>query len=428
MEASWVHTFHSDPWIVDAQILADLLGILSNIEELSLNIGTTFAPEHFDDIFSIARPSLKSLSIIFRPYVQKATYYQFLKGSYFDNLLTHVASWPSDSQLQRLSIVQTSLPEMSSHFAQPIVFFSLQPLTELVSSPALRKTTHFRFSVPSRPIADAIRTPKPRLDAVTLLDLSTTSVNPNAISKTLLAQFPNLVHLILDECAVVSRATELTGEFSTLGQLCATSPIDKARSREKKLKEIAALRRTAIESASVSNPTTEASAPTQPKKSKKGRRGLAAPAFSLREKVCDNQVPVVDSSTPIGADTIILLEKVRILPIQGKLQTLCTTVFAAPTQEQIDFWQGEFAAGWTKGSRSLEAVQKRFFSSLAHHLIRLFRFATPEEQLQPKEDEMLKLSELEDLVEVTTEEFEVYLQMPIQPPRLCFGGMEGVPH
>jgi hypothetical protein len=78
-EANWVVSLDSASWNVDAQILADLIFLLPNLERLSLNVGTTFAPEHLDDIFKHPRLNLVSLNLVFRPYVQTPTYYQFLK-------------------------------------------------------------------------------------------------------------------------------------------------------------------------------------------------------------------------------------------------------------------------------------------------------------------------------------------------------------
>lgn len=80
-QAEWAQSLVSDVWDADAQILADLFNILPNIRRVNLSVGTTFAPEHLEDMFQTPRPDLISLNITFRPYVQKATYYQFLKVS-----------------------------------------------------------------------------------------------------------------------------------------------------------------------------------------------------------------------------------------------------------------------------------------------------------------------------------------------------------
>jgi hypothetical protein len=45
-----------------------------------LNIGTNFAPEHLTELFQRVRPDIERMEMCFRPYVEQATYYQFLKG------------------------------------------------------------------------------------------------------------------------------------------------------------------------------------------------------------------------------------------------------------------------------------------------------------------------------------------------------------
>lgn len=78
-EVGWIYNLESKSWSVDAQILADLISLLPNLEVLSIDVGTTFAPEHLDEIFRVPRPNLISLNLVFRPYVETPTYYQFLK-------------------------------------------------------------------------------------------------------------------------------------------------------------------------------------------------------------------------------------------------------------------------------------------------------------------------------------------------------------
>ncbi|CAG7853736.1 SubName: Full=Uncharacterized protein {ECO:0000313/EMBL:CCA69983.1} [Serendipita indica DSM 11827] len=153
-EASWVHSLHSESWTVDAQILANVLELVPNLGHLSIHVGATFAPEHVDDIFQRPRPALRTLNIVFKPYVQEATYYQFLRGAYFDSLLTHIASWPAESQLCSLSIIQTMPPQIDApqRFAQPIVFHSLTTLSTLVHAPSLRNLQILTIRVPGRVI------------------------------------------------------------------------------------------------------------------------------------------------------------------------------------------------------------------------------------------------------------------------------------
>jgi len=80
-EAAWVRGFILEAWTVDAQIVVNLLELLPRIRALTLSIGTSFMPEHLEEIFQAPRFDLLSLSVRFRPYVDRATYYQFLKVS-----------------------------------------------------------------------------------------------------------------------------------------------------------------------------------------------------------------------------------------------------------------------------------------------------------------------------------------------------------
>ena len=80
-EAAWVQEFILESWTVDAQIVVNLLELLPRIRVLALSIGTSFMPEHLEELFQAPRSDLVSLSVHFRPYVERATYYQFLKVS-----------------------------------------------------------------------------------------------------------------------------------------------------------------------------------------------------------------------------------------------------------------------------------------------------------------------------------------------------------
>jgi len=64
-----------------ADILNNILRLIPLITHLSLNLGTNFAPEHLAEAFQVDRPRLEGVEVRFRPYVDRATYYQFLKVS-----------------------------------------------------------------------------------------------------------------------------------------------------------------------------------------------------------------------------------------------------------------------------------------------------------------------------------------------------------
>lgn len=57
------------------------LRCLPDIPALLLNMGTNFAPEHLAEMFETHRPTMQRLELRFRPYVEQASYYQFLKGT-----------------------------------------------------------------------------------------------------------------------------------------------------------------------------------------------------------------------------------------------------------------------------------------------------------------------------------------------------------
>lgn len=65
--ASYVRTLRYETFMADADIVVNLLKVLHELTELSLCIGTTFAPEHLEQMFECPRTTLKSLSLRFRP-------------------------------------------------------------------------------------------------------------------------------------------------------------------------------------------------------------------------------------------------------------------------------------------------------------------------------------------------------------------------
>jgi len=53
---------------------------LPDLRTMMLNIGTNYAPEHLEEMFEAPRTGVQRIEIRFRPYVEQASYYQFLKG------------------------------------------------------------------------------------------------------------------------------------------------------------------------------------------------------------------------------------------------------------------------------------------------------------------------------------------------------------
>lgn len=77
-------------------------------------MGTNFAPEHLTELFEKPR-DVQRIEMRFRPYVEQATYYQFLKGSYFDTAITTLYRlWPETPEFTKLSIVQDVPPRKTA--------------------------------------------------------------------------------------------------------------------------------------------------------------------------------------------------------------------------------------------------------------------------------------------------------------------------
>jgi len=335
-------------------------------------------------------------------------------------MITHLAAWPSSS-LRQLSIVQDVPPTLDHSFAQPIVFFSLEPLTALCRSTTLLNVQHFRLRIPSRQIAGVLTTRLSKNNVI-LLDLSTTNVTNDGLA-AILGHFTRLDHLVLDDCRLVGRrAAEISGEFTTLGMLCASAMLKRAREREKEIKEFVEAKGLAAVAERHAGPAeaTATFVETGSSLRRKGRKGVASAAFSLREK----PEPKTKSSVPInGAGTdlpplpppLASLTKVRVLPSLPCLKCLCTTAFSMPTPTVASEWSHGFARGWHEGVKMVTATRMRLFTSRANGLIRLFKFdsfADPE-----LEEPLQGLSELH----LEDPDFGAELA-DIGPPALCFTG------
>ncbi|WWC60438.1 uncharacterized protein I303_103010 [Kwoniella dejecticola CBS 10117] len=112
-----IRSFSMKSWKGDADILNNALRCIptnSPLHTILLNIGTNFAPDHLEELFENPRQGIRRLEMRFRPYVEQASYYQFLAGSYFDTAVeTLTKRWPSLPTFTHLSIVQ-DLPPRST--------------------------------------------------------------------------------------------------------------------------------------------------------------------------------------------------------------------------------------------------------------------------------------------------------------------------
>jgi len=57
------------------------LRCLPDIQVMLLNIGTNFNPDHLEEMFEEPRLGIRRMEMRFRPYVEQASYYQFLAGT-----------------------------------------------------------------------------------------------------------------------------------------------------------------------------------------------------------------------------------------------------------------------------------------------------------------------------------------------------------
>lgn len=349
-ERNWVKDFGIVTWTIDADALVNLMVILPRISSLLLFVGPNFAPEHLEGIFHEPREDLHFLSLRFRPYVKVATYYQFLKGAYFDTTLTALSRWPS-YKLPTLSIVQDPPESMISsgkHFAQPLVFFKLEPISVLLCSEYIRSLAHLRLRIPSRQVSRFISSIPSPVPALRLLDLSTCNILASDM-EGILIRFHNLQHLILDGCSVARDQSQAT-EWNNIGKICATATVRRAKAREKELKTW--LQHNAATATALAVMPQPAARRIRP-----GRRGLATATISLRE-----EEPTASEPDIIHVPAGIVIPKVRIVPSPPVLLSLCTSAsFITDVQHQTI--REEFEKGWDEGLAQLAAVKSRLYGS-----------------------------------------------------------------
>ncbi|KAF9566922.1 hypothetical protein CPC08DRAFT_703524 [Agrocybe pediades] len=419
--ASWIQELSIEAWDVDAEVVINLFHLLKlpKLKTLNIWIGPrNFAPEHLEEL--VLRPllSLRHLSLRFRPYVQKATYYQFLKGAYFDSTLTALSQWPP-TLLPTLSIVQdppdSSIAQNRS-FAQPLVFFRLDVASLLRSSALSRTLTSLRLRIPLRPVVRSLCTPPtihdpsvplpcPRLQ---FLDLSTSGVLESEL-EMLLVQFTELNHVILDDCPIF-RGDLQEGSWSAFGKRCALVGVKRSKEREKALKAWHEARAMATAGSSTGTNTTTT------RRIRPGRSGLATPTISLRgatepavvvpvphptllkqipeesENATSNQAPDIstatvdeekykgkgkgkkkkgskaqgrqkDKSKKNTDNKTIPSSKIRILPALPTLKSLCVTMPSITESNRHSMIRSQFEEGWAEGIAQLGVTRGRLRTS-----------------------------------------------------------------
>ncbi|KAG6813979.1 hypothetical protein H0H92_004472 [Tricholoma furcatifolium] len=462
-----VYHLSVETWDVDADVLIGLLGLLPNLRTLNVWIGpSNFTPEHLDEMLKAPMPSLEYLSIRFRPYVKKATYYQFLKGSYFDSSLL---AWPQG--LPALSIVQDSFTQdTATRFAQPIVFFRLDLHLSLLvhSRPDL---TSLRVRIPSRAVVHPLTVPysSPSTTVVPplhFLDIATSTASESDIEK-LLIHFTTLHHLVLDACASLLRSaspqalgTELDWWFA-LGRRLAMAGVKRAREREKLLvKEWEANHAHAAGGGEDGDEPSEGSGPRE-KKSKRGRRGLATATITLRGADAPEPLPRAgarsSSSAPstsaststsrsaLGAQTRPLAPPkfhiVPPLPILRSISLSPTPVESLIPPAVRPLIAAEFERGWNDGVRVVWEIRTRLGTTFVRYhqqrnskgIIKFLAFKDKGRNIDEDEDE--DWEEYEGMEDVLVGQEDIYFFRNEEthlnvgtPPILCLAGPDIAAH
>ncbi|KAG9314175.1 hypothetical protein JVU11DRAFT_4961 [Chiua virens] len=306
-----------------------------------------------EEMLEKPRETWRYISLRFRPYVQKATYYQFLKGAYFDTALEALSRWPT-ANLPTLSIVQDPLdPEIAreQHFAQPLVFFRLDPIHTLACSSYLDSLTGLRLRIPSRQVAPFLYKSPCAIPGLRILDLSTCNIRLADV-ETLVARFRQLKHVIVDGCNITGGDAQ-ESEWVNVGKVCALATVKAAKEREKKLKtwlEIHATRTSPATDVIATVPEGDVPA----RRPRRGRRGLATATISLRD-------PPVTTTTLVIPGNIVV-PKVRVVPSPPTLCSLNTTT-STMHKDKHDAIRAQFERGWEEGLGQLTAIRSRLYQS-----------------------------------------------------------------
>ncbi|GAA98801.1 uncharacterized protein L969DRAFT_95483 [Mixia osmundae IAM 14324] len=248
-------SLRSRVWLLDPHVLCNAVARFTELKELEMSIGPAFPPTPLIELMQQTHQftSLTSLKLIFNIYLVERSYYRFLAGIYFDGVLKELAKWPGTVPLKRLSLIQT-MPRMThelrdgsedlkplsgaprTRFAQPIVFFDLRCVAALCRNEQL---THLTIRIPRRRVlavlSDNDPLDKPLLPQLRCLDVSTTLVDSSAGMWQLLARFPRLEHLVLDETNLVTRSTS-DEELHAIGKNCALTGLLRMKRLQKLVK------------------------------------------------------------------------------------------------------------------------------------------------------------------------------------------------
>ncbi|KAI0053467.1 hypothetical protein FA95DRAFT_1552521 [Auriscalpium vulgare] len=433
--AQLIRKFSLNMWTVDPDVALNFVRTLPKLTWLSLCIGPSFVPEHLEEFFATPMHGLDFLALRFRPYVKQASYYQFLKGAYFDSAILSLARWPI-YDIPTLSITQDPLdPAIAPPgFAQPLVFHKLDAVHTLLTSAALESLENCRLRIPDRQVGPFVYTSPAALPSVELLDLSTCAVGEKDIYAAL-QRFRDLRHLIVDR-SKLWRGERGAPEWQNLGRTMATAGAVLARQRERDLKrwlqqQLAlqpppeADEEGGEESEQAAQPPLPPPPPNGKGKGKgkgKGRRGLATATISIRDRP-SRKDPAPRSSSSAAAPN---LQRFHILPLAPSLRTISLSPPMHTPVASHAAIRADFARGWAEGLSTLSATRARLRTSWVKGT-RLLRFAM-------LEDDEFGLSDVgyDGLVDVLGDEDEQFASLVEgRVPVLCLAGSgerEGYDH
>lgn len=66
-EPRWIKELSLETWSVDADVVVNLMALLSQLSRITLFIGPNFAPEHLEEMLEKPREALDYISLRFRP-------------------------------------------------------------------------------------------------------------------------------------------------------------------------------------------------------------------------------------------------------------------------------------------------------------------------------------------------------------------------
>ncbi|OJT08972.1 hypothetical protein TRAPUB_106 [Trametes pubescens] len=363
-DAARVREFSFESWIVDADIFVNLMALLPSLTSLKMYIGPNFAPEHLEEIFQ--PPPL--------------------------------SSWPEPA-LPILSIVQDPLdPDLApTNFAQPLVFFRLDPLSALAVSPLADHLKQFRLRIPGRQIARHLHTIMHSFPALEFLDLSTSNVGSHDVAG-LLGRLRELQILVLDGCPIVSQRVDVqidAGDpflqWAELGEALALAGVARATEREKRLRAWADAYYAA---------ENEQEAAEKGKKARRGRKGLATATISLRAPEPERVLQPSRDIPPVRIPKRD--QRIRVLPPAPVLDSLATSFPGTLTADVYEEVKEAFERGWAVGIARLQAIRLRHLTSWRNGVSRVVRFAD-RGSVEWEEEEEYGEEGLIGLVEVTGE-------------------------